>query len=156
MTGVMTMGAAVAALQEISAEQVDGQADHGNGNGFIEADRCRREKPLEGFRRHQQGHNGQNNRTAETAENPDFPGAEAVARIIGVASCVTVGKSGDAQRGGMGSHVPAVGQEGHGAVNETGKDFDGHHDDRQKDHLPGIFFTPEGCVVKAMVVPPLL
>ena len=41
----------------------------------------------------------------------------------------------------MGSHVPTVRQEGHGAEKGTGGDFNDHHGQGQGNHLPGASFV---------------
>ena len=50
---------------------------------------------------------------------------------------VDVGKRGDAQGTGVGSHVQAVGQQRHGSVHQAGDDLDHHHGCRERDHPEG-------------------
>jgi hypothetical protein len=69
-------------------------------------------------------------------------------------ACIIIGKGGDAQSSGMGSHVPAIGQQGHGAKNVSGRNFYNHHRKGQQDNPFGIAFSLVVFDVKPVAVFP--
>ncbi len=56
----------------------------------------------------------------------------------------------------MGAHVPAVGQEGHGAEQQAGKNFYDHHGDGEQNDAQGIALAVLVGLVKAVLVLPFV
>ncbi len=86
---------------------------------------------------------------------------------VRVPARVEIGEGGDAERGGVTGHVPAIRQQRHGAENETGGNFQHHHRGRQGNHQPGtalighlgiaynnVLMVPGVCIVRFQFLNP--
>jgi hypothetical protein len=110
--------------QQQGTGEVDREAQAGYRDRLIEADGHGRGEALGALGQDQEGHHGQARRAGEAPERSDLAGPEAVARILGVAAPVGVGQGCHAERGRMGRHVPAVGEERHGAEGQPRGDLE--------------------------------
>ena len=127
----------LALVQQPGAGEIDDQAEHGDGNRLVEADRDRRGQAHNGFIADQQRDDGQDDGAGITRQLSQLAGAEGVARIMGVAAGKPVGQRRNCQRSGMGRHVEAIGQQCHRAIDRAGNDLADHHRRGQGDDDPG-------------------
>ena len=93
------------------------------------------------FQCHHERDHGQRHCAGEAAEHTDLAGAERVPPVVGVATRIGVGKGRDPESRDVGAHVPAIGQQGHGAKGRPGNDFHDHHGEGEPDHAPGVPFA---------------
>ena len=137
-----------AVAQEKGADQVDHQAEGSEQDGLIVVDGHGREQPLHRVVEHQAGHGHQAEGTGVAAEHLDLPGAEGEAAVPGEPPGRGVGEQGKPQGQGMGTHVPAVGEQGHGVEQHTADDL-GHHDHHGEQHGPaGVAFSRRVALVE--------
>ncbi len=121
----------VVVTQQPGADQVHGQADHGDEDRLVIMDRPRRQQSLGRLEGHQPGHAEQQQGAGVAAEDLDLPGAKSEALVLGITTRGSVGQQRQAQGQGMRAHVPAVGEQGHGVEEPAPGDFRHHHDRRQ-------------------------
>ena len=120
---------------------VDDQAQHRHGDGLVQGNGYRCNQALDALYSHDQGEYRQQHRPGEAAQGVDLAGAKAEGRVMGVFAGVDIGESRDRQGAGMGSHMQAVCQQGHGAVDQPGDNLDHHHGRRQGDHPQGTLLA---------------
>ena len=155
IVGMMMMFMAVE--QEPGAGEIDAETERRKHDGLAEIDRHRRDEPRQRLVADQQRDQRQDHRAGECRELADLAGAEGKARIARVASCETVGECGDAEGAGVGRHVPAVGDDRHGAEHRAADNLGNHHRRRERYHAPGAEFVPVMPGAKKNVaVPPRL
>lgn len=154
MAVVVAMMVVMIIFQHERAEEVHEQSNDRNDDGFAEVNRLWRQQAMYGVGGDKDGNDGQDHRTGEGAQDPDFAGAEGEARVFGVATAVGIGQSGEDKRGDVGSHVPAISHQGHGMEKISGHNFHQHHSAGQSDHFAGPFFGGRGIAGKIMFVLP--
>jgi hypothetical protein len=76
-------------------------------------------------------------RAGERGEIAEFSGTEGEMRVARLPAREEIGKCRDAERRGMGRHVPAVGKQRHRAEQRSRHDLANHHDRGQRHHEPG-------------------
>ena len=143
--------------QQPGADEIDGEAEYGNRNRLAIGDRHRPNQPLGALEcdldRDQRQHDG----AGEGGEIAKFAGAESEIRVGCLPTRKEIGQRGNAQRRGMGRHVPAVGEQRHRAEQRSRHDLADHHDRGQRDHEPGaalvarMFWTEEQMVVGPLI-----
>ena len=120
-------------FEQERADQIHRQANDRHPDGLVELDGQRVQHAMERLPGHQQGDHGEDDGAGEASQYSDFSGAEAVARVGGVAAAEGVSQGGDDKGGHVRAHVPAIGQERHGVENGAGRDFHHHHGSRDGD-----------------------
>ncbi len=96
----------------------------------------------------------QDHRAAKASQHTDFAGSEAVIGVIRVPSREVIGKCRDAQGHRMGSHVPAICQQGHGAKQIARGNLDNHHRKGQHNNPASIAFSvPVFNIIMVAVFP---
>ena len=128
--------------QEPGAGEIDQQADRGERGRLGEIDRHRRKQPPHRLVADQHRDQRQQQRAGKGRQFSHFAGAEGKARIARVPAREAIGERGDAQRAGMGRHVPAVGDHRHGAEQRAADDLRHHHDGGQRHHEPDAPLVP--------------
>ena len=146
----VTMFVVSGTMQQPGAEQVDDQADNSNQQGFVEADLRGGQQPLEGFDNHQQRDNTKHDGTGITSQNTDLAGAETVAVVVGMNSRVVVGKRGNTESEKVRSHMPAIGEQSHGAEQPAADNLDDHHHQSQPDDPVGVAFRNRIVLMEMM------
>eukprot|EP01083_Nonionella_stella_P137297 417745_1 len=111
---VMMMRVSGAVVQPPGAQQVHAQPDCRDGDGFVVVDRRRHPQPFQRLHGHQRGDAEQGDGAGIAGQDLDLPGAEGEARVVRVAARAAVGEHRKAQRQRVRTHVPAVGEHGHG------------------------------------------
>lgn len=148
MVVVMLMMSMVVGMPENQrADAVYHQTDNRDGNGLIEDNGNGMQEAHDAFIGHDEGKEREQRGTGEGGERIDFACSETEAGVVGVFSCEDVGDVAEEQREGMGGHVQAIGEQGHGAVHDTGGDFDGHHGEGNQDDDEGALFPGAGDVL---------
>ena len=85
----------------------------------------------------EQGNHRQDESARIARKLSHFAGAEGKTGIVRVLTRKQIGGGGDAERGGVGGHVPAIGQQRHRSEHRSRHNFADHHDGGQRDHEPG-------------------
>jgi hypothetical protein len=122
-------------VQQPGADQVHGQAQYGDPAGLQEPDRLRMQQPLGGLVGDQRSDNRQRDGAGEPGQLANLAGAERKPWVRSIPGRIAVRQSGDAERRGMGRHVPAVGHHRHRPVDRAAHDLGDHHHCRD-DHYP--------------------
>ncbi|SVK50670.1 Uncharacterised protein [Acinetobacter baumannii] len=147
---VMMMVAAAA--QQPGAEQVDGQPDRADGDGFVVMNRAGIQQPLPRLKQHQRRHQHQQHCAGVTGQHFDLPGAEAEAAILGQPACGAVSQHRQAQGQRVRTHVPAVGQQRHRVKQPAAGDLDSHHTGGEYHRPSGVSFGQWVTIVKNVAV----
>ena len=122
-------------LEDQRADQVDRKTDAGDQQRVAVSDRRRRDDARDGFHRHHQRGDAQDDGAGKSGEVAELAGAEGETAAAGMAPRQPIGPRRQAQRPDMGRHVRAIGQQGHGVVQKTAGDLH-HHEDRGDDGGP--------------------
>ncbi len=143
--------------QQPCARQIDAKAEAGHGDGLAIDDRNRRHQPQHALIGDLDGDHEKDERAGKRREFAELAGAEGKTGMAYVSAREQIGDAGDPEGRGVRRHVPAVGQERHGAEKRSRNDLAHHHDDGQRDHEPGAalvarMLRPE----EHMVVGPLI
>ena len=144
----------VRVTENTGADKVDGEADGRDQHRFVEADRLRIEKVVDGFPDHRCCHDEQEQCAREAGQDLDLPGAEGEAAVAREAARHGVGEGRKADRKGMRSHVPAVGQQRHRIEGEAGDDLADHHGERDPQYEAGTALGGRIAAVEYVWVPP--
>lgn len=134
---VAVLVAVIRIVQQPGAGEVNQETDDGNPDGFLKPDFDRFPESTKALPKDQQGHQRKTDSTAETAQRPHFSGAKTEPRIVGVMAGKGICKGRDSQRGSVGRHVPAVGQQSHGAKQGAAYNLGNHHHQGQQNDPPG-------------------
>ena len=140
--------------EQAGADEIDGEAEHRDRDRLAIGDRDRIDQPLHALEA-RSGSRSMPRMTAlaKAARSPNLPVPKLKCELRACLRAKQIGKRGDAERRGMGRHVPAVGQQRHRAEQRSCHDFADHHDRGQRDHEPGaalvarVFRTEEHVVV---------
>ena len=131
---VPVMMVMVVVLQQPGAGQVHRQPQQRRADGLVVADGQRMHQPLDRFDQHGQRHPHQQQRAGVATQHLDLPGSKREALVTCIACRHPVGKDRQPQRHRMGTHVPAVGQQGHRIDRPAHTDLHAHHHQRQHQH----------------------
>ena len=142
------------AMQQPGRHQVHQQADHGHFQGRLRRQRLGAPQAQRRLDANAHGHQHQHKGAGEAAQHFNLPAAEGVACIVGVATRQGKGQGRHAQRQGMRPHVPAVGQQGHGAAPPAHRDFQHHGHQGQCQHPARARLALPVAAVKAVTVAP--
>ncbi len=123
-------------MQQPGADEVDGEAERGQGDRLVEGDRHRMEQPVDALVTDQQCDHRQHDRAGKGGEIAELAGAERETIVAGVAPGIGIGERGDDQRPGMGRHVQPVGDQRHRAPQPAADDLGRHHRAAQPDDSP--------------------
>ena len=104
-------------------------------------DSHRIKESLHGFPGQKDSNDSQCYGTGKTTQGTHFSCSKGKPGIVGMLAGKTVGKRRDAQRGGMGTHVPAIGGERHRAGIISSKQFHDHGYQGQAYHPLGASFS---------------
>jgi hypothetical protein len=142
----------VLALQQPCAREIDQQPGDGDTDCLGKADLHRMGKAQHALPGHQQRDQRKDDGAREAGQIAELAGAEGEARIARLAAGIEVGDCRYQHGARMRRHVPAVGDERHGAVVGPRRDFRHHHRGCQRDHQPyptriAIVIGPEEHVV---------
>ena len=88
----------------------------------------------------------------KAAEHADLSGSETEPRVIGMPPGVAVGENRDAERSGVGAHMPAVGRQGHGVENQASTNLHKHRKKGKNQNHKHASFTVLVRVQKIVVV----
>ncbi|GAA0006590.1 hypothetical protein BRDID11002_65960 [Bradyrhizobium diazoefficiens] len=127
----------VAAAQQPRAGEVDAKTERRHRDRLAIDDRHRREEPQHALIGDLDRDQPEDDRAGEGGEIAELAGAEGEMRIAQVPAREAVGERGNAERGCVRAHVPAVGEQRHRAEQRAGDDLADHHDQRQDHHEPG-------------------
>ena len=116
----------VLVAQPPGAQEVDCQADDGHQSGGAKGDGDGGYHTHGRLCTHEGGHEEQTHGRGEPGQGVDLAGPEDQVRVVGVAAGPDVGEPGHGHGPGMAGHVPAVGQQGHGAEKPARDDLGGH------------------------------
>ena len=111
---------------------------------------ARRQNALAGLYQHHQGDDAKRDRTGKPAQNAHLAAAESEGLIVGMAAGIAVGVQGDHEGRHVRAHVPAVGEQGHGAEYNAGGDFQNHGQESQYQNQARsalAFFIEYGVIV---------
>ncbi len=136
------------------ADQIDDQAEDGDGHCFGVVDGLRRPQAFERADDHRAGDAEQHDGAGVAGQHFDFPGAKGEAGVVGVFAGGGVGEGGEADGQRVRAHVPAVGEHGHGVEPPAGDDFDQHGGDGDPHDQPGAAFGRGVADGVAVVVGP--
>ena len=128
-------------LQQPGTGEVDDQAENRHGDRLVEVDIPGFEHPVYGLEEHHKGDNAQGDGTGETAQHAHLPRSEGEAGVVAVLTSIAVGEKGDHKGGDMGAHMPAISQQGHGAVDAPCGDLHGHRHRREHEDVEGAPFA---------------
>ncbi len=103
-------------------------------------DGLRPHQPLHGLEHHERRDAQQQHGAGVAAEHFDFPGAEGITPVAGLAPRKRVRERRQAQRQRMRAHVPAVRQHRHGIEPPAAGDLDDHHRGGQPERAPDVGF----------------
>ena len=137
IVGVIVAMVVVLVAQQPRADKIDGKAEHRDRNRFAIGDRDGAHHPLHALKGNLYGDDPQDDGAGEGGEIAKFAGAESEIRVGCLPTRKEIGQRGNAQRRGMGRHVPAVGEQRHRAEQRSRHDLADHHDRGQRDHEPG-------------------
>eukprot|EP01022_Parablepharisma_sp_SALTPOND_P021856 TRINITY_DN43714_c0_g1_i1.p6 TRINITY_DN43714_c0_g1~~TRINITY_DN43714_c0_g1_i1.p6 ORF type:complete len:319 (+),score=122.47 TRINITY_DN43714_c0_g1_i1:1736-2692(+) len=137
MVVTMAMAVIVVVAEHQGADQVDHQADHRHQDGLVKGDGHRIYQTRHRLIGHEHRDEAQQQGAGEPGQLAHLAGAETEAGVVGVAPGQPVAQGGDAQGGGVGGHVPAVGQQGHGAEDDARGHLHHHHHRGQGDDQAG-------------------
>ena len=153
----VVMLAVMAVAQQKGADEIDGEAKYGDQERFAIGNRDRMHQPLRAFKRNLDRDDRQNDGAGKGGKVAELSGAEGEFGVAGLASREQIGQRGDAERRGMGRHVPAVGQQRHRSEQRSRHDLADHHDRGQRHHEPGaalvarMFGTEEDMIVGPLI-----
>ncbi len=128
----------VTLMQQPGGSQVDQQADDGDDDCLVEADLRRRPEARQRLADHRQRDHHQQQRTGETGQHLDFPGAECEALVPRVAPGQQIGECGQAYRDHVRGHVPTIGEQGHRVEQVAGRHLHQHGHAGQRSDQPGL------------------
>ena len=94
----------------------------------------------------------ENDRAGEHRKLAEFAGTERKARILCMTAREQIGQTRESQRGDMGSHVPAIGDQRDRAEQRATDDFGDHHGGRKRNHAPGAPFMMTMTLAKEGVI----
>ena len=134
---MVVMVMAVGVAEQPGAGEIDGEAEHRDGDRFAKRDRNRIEKPIGALIGDLNRNQAEDDGAGESREIAELAGAEAEADVAGMLPREHIGQRRNAECCGMGRHVPAIGQQRHRSEDRAGGDLSHHHDDGQHDHEPG-------------------
>jgi hypothetical protein len=117
---VIVVRAIAAGRQQPGADKIDRQTEKRHQDRVVEADRNRIEQAHGALIPDQQRDQCKDYGTGKACQFSQLSRAEGKPRVLCMTTGETVSHRGDSQRGGMGGHVPAVGQERHGAKDRAG------------------------------------
>jgi hypothetical protein len=139
----------VAAMpQHQGRSQVHDEPDARHPQSRHEVDRRRGDQPHDGFDHHRDRDHAEQERAGESPQHLDLPRAESEAFVAGPAPREPIRNSRDGKRHHVGGHVPPVGQQRHGAGEETGDDLRHHRRGGDRDHQPR---APLGAAIAGVV-----
>ncbi len=124
-------------MQEQRADEVHDEADKRDRDRFPERDRHGMDQAGHRFISDQQRHHGEDDGAGKGGKLSQLAGSERKPVIADMAAGKAVGDGGDRQRGDVGGHMEAVGDEGHRPRPRAAADFDDHHHRGQRHHRPG-------------------
>ena len=150
MSVLMPVPMTVYPSEDDRTQHIDQQPDHGDPDGLAVLDRLRLEQPLHRGHRHQGGHPQQEQRTGKAAQHFDFPGAKGKPLVVAQTARGDIRQDADPDGRCVRTHVPAIGQQGHGAQPRASRDFEHHRHQRDPQHRPGAAFG--ACVRTVEVV----
>jgi hypothetical protein len=148
---------AVIVAQQPGADEIDAEAEHRDRDGLAIGDGHRMSEACNAFVGDLNGNHGQDDRTGKGSEVAEFAGAKRETRIARLPSRKQIGQGGDPERGSMGRHVPAIGQQRHRSGEPPPRDFTNHHHRGQPDHEPDAAFvlmmagTQKDVIVRPLV-----
>src|SRR5262249_31803600 len=104
----MSMMMIVLTTQQPGADQIDREAEAGHRNRLAIDDRDRRDQPQRALIGDLDRDDAKNQRAGERGEIAELAGAEGKPRVAQLPPGEQIGRAGNAERGGVGAHMPAV------------------------------------------------
>ncbi len=147
----------VAVAQQPGADEVDAEAQHRHRDRLAIGNRDRVNQPHRAFIGDLDRDQAEDDRAGKGGEVAELAGAEAEMGIARMLAREQIGDGGDPQRGRMGGHVPAIGQQRHRSEKRSCRDLADHHDHGQRDHEPsaalvtGVLRTEKHVIVGPLV-----
>ncbi len=123
---IVIMSVLASPVQNPDTDQIDRQSDRCDQDSLIECDFDRMDKPHDGLPDHEHGCRAQKQGARVTCQDAEFTGAEGEECGLAEAAGQDIGGVADSESEGMGSHVPAVGEQGHGAGKISEDNFGDH------------------------------
>ena len=126
-----------AAGQQPGRRDVHDETEAGDGDGFREPDRHRRQEARDRLVANQDSDHREDDRRREPGEVAQLPGPEGEPRVVGMPARVAVGNRRQQHGPGMRTHMQAVRDQGDGAKQCAADDLQHHHGAAQDDDRPG-------------------
>jgi hypothetical protein len=138
----------LASLEQPGAQQIHNQPQCRDTNGLFIVDGGGGQQAFHGLDGHQRCDQQQQDGAGVSRQNFDLPCAEGKALVAGQAPRCGIRSHGKSQRQGVGAHVPAIGQQGHGVEVIAPGNLQGHHGQGQQHRQLGFLFRQGVACIK--------